>query len=171
MRVRDSLGGWGLKEGDRARWVGVVSSRKGGGLFGGWGLRKGREDLLRGWGCWGGGWEVGRWDLRERGGDSGRGLWAPGLARGPAAHHAAPCPAKAPPARQHHLCPREVWGTSRPVITAVSQGSWLPYSSAPRPPRGTSLGSGCWGCCTPGSSAAGLVTNRAGGSAARLLPG
>ena len=52
MRGRGSLGGWGLKEGDRAWWVGVVSSRKGGDLFRGWGLRKGGEDLLRGLGCW-----------------------------------------------------------------------------------------------------------------------
>lgn len=43
----------------------------------------------------------------------------------------------------------------------------------PPPPasRGTSLGSSCWGRCTPDPSAAGLVTNRAGGLAARLLPG
>ena len=40
----------------------------------------------------------------------GKGLWAPGLARGPAVKLAVPRPAKAPPARQHQLCPREATG-------------------------------------------------------------
>ena len=59
-------------------------------------IRKGGEDLMEGWGVGeagqgrGGGWEVGRWDFWERAGDSGQGPGAPGLARGPAVHHAAP---------------------------------------------------------------------------------
>ena len=64
----------------------------------------------------------------------GKGLWAPGLVRGPAVDHAAPRPAKGPllPVSTTSVPESlQVWGTSRPVTTAVSPGSWLPYSSAP----------------------------------------